>query len=161
MLARNRSEGVDRPAASLNTPIIMETQTVKKGMIARNFRGIGPVTQDMINKRAFELAFMSGRIPAHATEAEFEQAERELAGGSELDSQEKLIEAIPESERWDPVPGSRGRQDPEPPSEDEDSEGLNESAQLVEEGVHEAEHDQMFQAEQSAQESERRDRAAG
>jgi hypothetical protein len=139
----------------------MQTNTVKRGLIARNFSGIGPVSQDMINKRAFELAFMSGRIPAHATEAEFEQAERELTGGSEMDTPEKLIDAIPESERWDPFPGSQGRQDPEPPSEDEDSEGLNESAQLVEEGVHEAEHDQMLKAEESAQESEKRDRAGG
>jgi hypothetical protein len=139
----------------------METNPVNRGMIARDFRGIGAVTQDMINKRALELAILSGRVPAHATEAEFEQAERELSGGSELDRQEELIEAIPESERWDPVPGSQGSQDPEPPSEDEDGEGRNESAQLVEDGVHEAEHDQMLQAERSAQESERRDRKGG
>jgi len=39
-----------------------------------------------------------------------------------------------------------GREDPEPPSEEEDSEGRNESAQLVEEGVQEAEHDLMVEA---------------
>jgi hypothetical protein len=137
----------------------MKTNPANRGVIARNFKGIGAVTQDMINRRAQELAVMSGRVPAHATEAEFEQAERELAGGPELDRQEELIEEIPESGRWDPVPGSQGKLDPEPPSEDEDDEGRNESAQLVEEGVHEAEHDQMLQAEESAQESDGRDEA--
>ena len=85
-----------------------------------------------------------------ASDADFEQAERELSGGPELDSKEELIEALPESERWDPVPGSRGTQAVEPPSEEEDDEGRNESAQLIDEGVHEAEHDQMLEAEKSA-----------
>jgi hypothetical protein len=47
--------------------------------------------------------------------------------------------------------------DPEPPSEDEDEEGRNESAQLVEEGVQEAEHDLMVQAENEAQYGEKRE----
>jgi len=115
----------------------------------------------MVHKRAIELAFLSGRTPAHPTPAEYAQARRELSGGSELDRDEQLLEAIPESERWDPVPGSAGHQVPEPPSEDENEEGENESAQLVEEGVHEAEHDQMMQAEESAKTEEKRDRQQG
>jgi len=34
-----------------------------------------------------------------------------------------MLESIPEAKRWDPVPGSTGRQLPESPSEDEDDEG--------------------------------------
>jgi hypothetical protein len=136
----------------------MKTNPINRGLIAKNFAGIGAVTQDMINKRAKELAMLSGRVPPVASPADYEQAERELSGGTELDKQEEAIEAIPESERWDPVPGSPGIQVPEIPSEDEDEEGNNESAQLVEEGVHEAEHDQMVQAEEQAEEDEKRDR---
>jgi hypothetical protein len=133
-----------------------------KGMIARNFDGIGAVSRDMINKRAKELAFLSGRIPPEATDADFERAERELTGGSELDAEEQILEALPESERWDPFPGSPGIPGPDVPNEDDDDdEGRNESAQLAEEGAHEAEHDQMLQAEESAQQEEKSDRSGG
>jgi hypothetical protein len=74
-----------------------------------------------------------------------------------MDRQDEILESLPESKRWDPVPGSDGRMDPEPPSEDEDEEGRNESAQLVEEGVQEAEHDLMVQAENEAQYGEKRE----
>ncbi len=136
----------------------METNPINKGIIARKLTGIGAVTREMIHERARELAFLSGRIPPHVSESDLEQARRELAGGPSLDPREEALESMPESDRWNPVPGSAGREDPEPPSEDEDSEGRNESAQLVEEGVKEAEHDQMLKAEQSAQEAEKRDR---
>jgi hypothetical protein len=128
----------------------MPSNPRNKGIIARSTSGIGAVSRAMIHKRARELALMSGRIPPIVSEADYEQAERELNGGPELDRKEEAIETLPESERWNPVPGSAGRQAPELPSEDEDDEGRNESAQLIEEGVHEAEHDQMLEAEKSA-----------
>jgi hypothetical protein len=128
-------------------------------MIAKNTDGIGAVSRDMINKRARDLALLSGRMPPEVTEGDYQRAERELAGGSELDRQDQVIEALPESERWDPVPGSPGKRGPDVPNEDEDDEeGQNESARLAEDGVHEAEHDQMVQAEESAQEAEKRER---
>ena len=96
----------------------------------------------------------------HARDRDLTELERELEASfiADLDQQQESIESIPESERWNPVPGSAGRQHEELPNEDEDNEGLNESAQLVEEGVQEAEHDQMLQAEQAAKTSEKRDR---
>jgi hypothetical protein len=140
----------------------MPTDEKNKGMIARNFDGIGAVSREMINKRAKELAFLSGRIPPEVTDADYERAERELAGGSELDREDQVLEAMPESQRWDPFPGSQATPGPDVPNEDdEDDEGRNESAQLAEEGVHEAEHDQMLQAEESAQDEEGRDRGSG
>ena len=129
---------------------------MNKGMIAKNFDGIGVVSRAMIHDRAKELALLSGRIPPVASQADFEQAARELGGGPELDPREEAIEGLPESKRWDPVPGSEGVQPPDVPNEDEDDgEGRNESAQLIEEGVHEAEHDQMLEAEKEARKSER------
>jgi hypothetical protein len=140
----------------------MKKNPVNKGIIAKNFSGIGAVSRDMISKRASELAFLSGRVPPEVTEADYQQAERELSGGSELDRQDEAIDSLPESERWDPVPGSPGVEAPELANEDdEDDEGQNESAQLVEEGVHEAEHDQMLQAEQAEQDEEKKDRKGG
>ena len=140
----------------------MPNDEKNKGMIAKNFDGIGAVSRDMIHKRAKELAFLSGRIPPVVTDADIERAERELAGGSELDREDQVLEAMPESQRWDPFPGSPGTPGPDVPNEDDDDdEGQNESAQLAEEGVHEAEHDQMLQAEESAQEEEKRDRDGG
>jgi hypothetical protein len=136
----------------------MNKNPINKGIIAEKLAGIGAVTRDMVHQRARELAMISGRAPHDVSQADYEQAKRELTGESDMDRQEEILEALPESERWDPVPGSAGRMDPEPPSEDEDDEGRNESAQLVEEGVQEAEHDQMVQAENTALEGERRER---
>src|ERR1700691_2406931 len=136
----------------------MNKNPINKGIIAEKFTGIGAVTRDMVHERARELAMISGRAPHDVSQSDYEQAKRELTGGSDMDSQEEILESLPESKRWDPLPGSAGRMDPEPPSEDEDEEGRNESAQLVEEGVQEAEHDLMVQAENEAQEGEKRKR---
>jgi hypothetical protein len=55
------------------------------------------------------------------------------------------------------MPGSTGSKAPESISEDEDSEGRSETEQLVEQGVEEAGHDQMFQAARAAENIEKRD----
>jgi hypothetical protein len=60
------------------------------------------------------------------------------------------LDSIPEAEGWDPISGSGGHRVPESPSDDEDDEGHNESAQLVEEGILEAERDQAVQAARAA-----------
>lgn len=134
----------------------MSINPVNKGMIARNSDGIGAVTHAMIHERAKELALMSGRNPPVVLGEDLDRAARELEGGPELDRREKAIEDLPESMRWNPVPGSEGVQAPEVPNEDEeDDDGRNESAQLIEEGVHEAEHDKMMEAEKAARTSER------
>ena len=124
----------------------MDKNPLDKGIIAENFIGIGTVTPEMVHARARELALISGRTHREVSQSDYEQAKRELTGGADIDRQEAKLESIPESMRWDPVPGSAGRQMPESPSEDEDEEGRSESEQLVEEGVNEAEHDQMLQA---------------
>lgn len=138
----------------------MEKNPISRGIIAENFTGIGAVTRGMVYLRAKELAMISGRAPSQVSQFDYDQAKRELTGESDMDRQDEILESLPEAKRWDPLPGSIGREYPVPPSEYEyeDDEGRNESAQLVEEGVQEAEHDLMVKAEESAQESERRDR---
>lgn len=135
----------------------MEKNPLNKGVITENFTGIGPVTRSMVHARARELALIAGRPPPHVAQADYEQAKRELAGEPVIDPREASLESIPESERWDPVPGSAGHQAPESASEDEDDEGRSESEQLAEEGVGEAEHDQMVQAARAAAKNDRQE----
>ena len=90
----------------------MEKNPLNRGLISENFGGIGPVTRDMIHARARELALIAGHPAPHVTQVEYEQAKRELTGETEIDPQAAMVEALPESARWDPVPGSAGRQVP-------------------------------------------------
>src|SRR5436853_3031298 len=129
----------------LNKVIVMETAA-----------GIGTVTSEMVDARARELAAINGH-PSKPSEADFQQAKRELTGDAEIDPQEESSESVPDSDGWDPVPGSTGRQAADSLGEDEDAEGRSESAQMIEEGVTEAEHDQMRQASRA---DEQRDEAA-
>jgi len=111
-----------------------------------NTAGVGTVTSEMVEARARELAEINGRPSSKPSEADYQQAERELTGAAEMDPQEESSESVPDSEGWDPLPGSTGRQAPDSLGEDEDAEGRSESAQMFEEGVTEAEHEQMRQA---------------
>jgi hypothetical protein len=133
----------------------MGKNPISKGVISKNFAGVGTVTRAMINARASELALISGHA-SHVSQAEYEQAKRELTGEPDIDRQDALIESMPESKRWDPVPGSEGRQVAELPSEDEDEEGRSETEQLVDEGAEEADRDRMIQAAQEARKEEKR-----
>ncbi len=119
-----------------------------------NAAGIGAVTPQMVEARARELAAINGHPSSEPSESDYQQAKRELTGESETDPQEESRESIPESEGWDPVPGSTGRQATESLGEDEDAEGRSESAQLFEEGINEAEHDQMRRAAQADEKSD-------
>ena len=132
----------------------MSKNPLNKGIIMENAAGVGTVTSEMVEARARELAEIDGRPSSKPSEADYRQAKRELTGEAEIDPQEESSESMPESEGWDPVPGSTGRQAAESLGEDEDAEGRSESAQMFEEGVSEAEHDQMRQASR-AEESDK------
>ena len=132
----------------------MRKNPLNKGVIMENAAGIGTVTSEMIEARAQELAAINGHPSSEPSEADYQQAKRELTGESEMDPQEESSDSIPESADWDPVPGSTGRQAAESLGEDEDAEGRSESAQMFEEGVSEAEHDQMRQASRADEESD-------
>lgn len=118
-----------------------------------NAAGIGTVTSEMVESRARELAAINDH-PSKPSEADYQQAKRELTGEAETDPQEERSESIPDSDGWDPVPGSTGRQTAGSLGEDEDAEGRSESAQMFEEGVSEAEHDQMRQASRAEEKSD-------
>jgi hypothetical protein len=100
----------------------------------------------MVRQRAQELAVINGRTVQEISKTDWEQAKRELAGNEGLSPEELTLDSIPESERWDPVPGTVGHPAPEILGEDVDDDGLSLSARLVEQGISQAEHDQRLQA---------------
>ena len=135
----------------------MKKNPLNKGIIMENADGIGTVTPAMVEARARELAVINGHGSSGPTKADYQQAKRELTGEEEIDPQEENVESVPESEGWDPVPGSSGRQAAESLGEDEDAEGRSESAQMFEEGINEADHDQMRRAAEAEQKSDERE----
>ena len=104
----------------------------------------------MVRERAVELAVINGRSAQDVSKSDWEQAKRELTGEPDPDPKEAVLESAPESERWDPVPGSEGRKVPVAPSADEDDEGRSDNERLVDEGIAGAEHDQTRQASREA-----------
>ena len=112
--------------------------------MTENSVGIGTVTRKMVRERAVELAAMDER--KELSESDWAQAKRELTGKPDMDPNETALEFAPESERWDPVPGSTGVKVAAAPSEDEDEEGRSDNERLVDEGMAGAEHDQAVQA---------------
>jgi hypothetical protein len=101
-----------------------------------------------LRRRAREIAVMNGRSWNKASESDFARARQELAAQPDVDPKTKLLESVPESERWDPLPGSTGHKINVPASEgeNEDDEGRSDQELLIEDGIAEAEHDQMLQA---------------
>ena len=132
----------------------MRKNPLNKGIIMENADGIGTVTPAMVEARARELALMDGRDSSKPTEADYQQAKRELTGEDNIDPQQENLESLPESEGWDPLPGSTGHQATESLGEDEDAEGRSESAQMFEEGISEAEHDQILRAAEADEQSD-------
>jgi hypothetical protein len=124
----------------------MNTNPLKQGILTQNSVGIGTVSRKMVLERAVELAVMNGRFAQEVSKSDWDQAKRELTGEPEVDLKTALIEETPESERWNPLPGSIGHKVPARPGEDEDEAGRSDQERLVTEGIADAEHDQMRQA---------------
>ena len=124
----------------------MKTNPLKQGLLTENSAGIGTVTRKMVRARAVELAVLDGRTAEEVSKSDWEQAKRELTGEPEMDPKEALLESAPESDRWNPVPGSAGHKVHAGSSADEDDEGRTDNERLIEQGIEDAEHDQMRQA---------------
>jgi hypothetical protein len=129
----------------------MKIDPLNESALIINSTGIGTVTRKMVRERAAELALINGRDAKDASKTDWEQAKRELTGGSILDPEETLLEQAPESERWDPLSGSNGQIVTVPSTDDgEDNEGTSIGERLINEGVNEAEHNLMLQAARAA-----------
>lgn len=128
---------------------LMNKNPLNKGIIEKNSVGVGEVSKEMVEQRAKELALIAGRA---VNLADQDQALRELSGGSAIDAKQELLGAVTEDQRLDPFPELTGHQIHESAGEEEDEDGQSLSIQLVEEGVSEAEHDQMLQAARAEKE---------
>ena len=128
----------------------MKTNPLKDGVISENSAGVGTVTRKMVQARAAQLAIIDGHLSPDATASHFAQAKRELTGVPDTDPHDAILDSAPESERWDPLPGSTGTKARVASSEDEDEEGRSDNERLVEGGIAEAEIEQSFEATRAA-----------
>ncbi len=134
----------------------MKIDPSKEAALIIKSTGIGTVTRKMVRERATELALINGRSPHEVSAADWEQAKRELTGEPDIDPKEALLESAPESERWDPLPGSTGHIIPVASVDGEDDDGRSLGEKLIDEGVQEAEHDQMLQAARTEEKKDQR-----
>ena len=124
----------------------MKTKILKGESVTENSTGIGTVTRGMMRERAAAIAAIHGHSVLGGSKSDWEQAKTELAGEQDAAVRQKALESIPESKRWDPIPGSAGTMTPVSPSADEDDEGRSDQQKLVEAGVSEAEQDRTIEA---------------
>ena len=129
----------------------MKRDQIEEGKVLLHDQGLGTVTPEMVRARARELALINGRSPERLSQADLEQAKRELTGESTPPPEGFKEDSLPETERWDPNYVSAGHQAGVVPAHDEQTD----AEKLVEEGVNEAEHDQMVEG---TKESLKRDR---
>jgi hypothetical protein len=128
----------------------MTRNPLKDGNISENSVGIGTVTPKMMRSRALELEIINGSWLHHVSASDVEEARQQLTGEPGMLPPEAALDWAPDSERWDPVPGSTGHKVRVAPSDDEDEEGRSDNEKLTEEGVAGAEHDQMRRAARAA-----------
>ena len=134
----------------------MKTDPSQEAALIINSTGIGTVTRKMVRERATELALINGRSAKDVSATDWEQAKRELTGEPDIDPKEAVLESAPESERWDPLPGSTGHIVPVTSIDGEDDDGRSMGEKLINEGVQEAEHDQMIQAARANEKKDQR-----
>jgi hypothetical protein len=111
------------------------------GKISDHFKGLGTVTRDTVTERAREIALINGRPPNHYNQDDFNEAKRELTGVVPEADGEAEEETIAGLVTWDEPPGATGHPVKKELPEDEQ----NWATQLAEEGMEEAEHEQMVE----------------
>jgi hypothetical protein len=118
------------------------------GKISVHGNGFGAPSPDEVEKRAREIALIAERDPNEFTDADWDQARRELLGAQAPSAPEETVNNAEVVEEWNVVAASRGHQ----ARRIEDDESLGE--QLVEDGLEEAAHDQMVEARKEELEQE-------
>jgi hypothetical protein len=118
------------------------------GKISVHGDGVGVPSPEAVERRAREIALIAERDPDEFTDADWDQARRELLGSLDPTAPEETEENVEVVEEWNVVASSTGHRAPRV----EEDENLGE--QLVADGNEEAAHDQMLEArkEELAQE---------
>ena len=121
------------------------------GKITVHGGGLGAPTPEQVEKRAREIALIDERDPNDYTDADWDQARRELLGEVIPPPPEEDERAARMQEEWEVTPDNLGRRVNRGGTQaDEESVG----EQLVTDGVEEANHDQMLEARREELEQE-------
>jgi hypothetical protein len=123
----------------------MKSEFPPPGRITENGHAIGSVTPAMVLQRASELAVINGRAANDVWPNDLTAAQQELTGSGPDDEPTDVVNTDEDTNVWNPVPGSAGHQTPNGRN-DEEEEWQVDSIRLVEEGMAEAQHDQMLRA---------------
>jgi hypothetical protein len=126
----------------------MNDNSLPAGKISVHGDGFGAPSPDAVEKRAREIALIAERDPNEFTDADWEEARRELLGVQPTNAPEETDENAEVVEEWNVVASSAGHRAPR----GEEDESLGE--QLVTDGIQEAAHDQMVEARKEELEQE-------
>jgi hypothetical protein len=113
------------------------------GKITVHGNGLGIPSREEVEKRAREIALIDEREPDEYTDADWDQARRELLGEVIPPPPEETKQNVRLEDEWEVTPKDSGHRVPRP-GVDENEETLGEH--LVTDGVEEAIHDQMLEA---------------
>jgi hypothetical protein len=120
------------------------------GKISVHGDGFGAPTPESVEKRAREIALIDERNPDEYTDADWDQARKELLGVETTASADDTDDVVDGMSDRDSVPGESGHRSPRAGLEDDENLG----AQLVTGGLEEAAHDQMLEAAKGDQAQE-------
>jgi hypothetical protein len=126
----------------------MNDNSHPSGKISVHGNGFGAPSPDEVEKRAREIALIAERAPDEFTDADWDQARRELLGAQSTNAPEETDANADAVEEWNVVASSAGHRAPR--IEDEENVGEH----LVEAGIEEAAHDQMVVARKEELEQE-------
>jgi hypothetical protein len=118
------------------------------GKISVHGDGMGVPSPDTVERRAREIAMIAERDPDEFTDADWDQARRELLGSEAHTAPEETEQNAEVVEEWNVVASSVGHR----AFRMEEDENLGE--QLVTDGIEEAVHDQMLEARKEELEHE-------
>ena len=105
---------------------------------------------EAVEKRAREIAIIDERDPNEFTDADWNQARKELMGVEHASAPEETEQNAKVTEEWNVVPSSTGHRAPRPGVEEDETLG----EQLFTDGLEEAAHDQMLEARREELEQE-------
>ncbi|HJT82289.1 MAG TPA: hypothetical protein VJ719_13930 [Chthoniobacterales bacterium] len=129
----------------------MDDSSQRPVKISVHGAGVGAPTPEQVEKRAREIALIDERDPNDFTDADWDQARRELLGDTLPSAPEETEQAARMQEDWEMTPDDRGHR-VNRSGADGDEESVGEH--LVTEGVDEAVHDQMLEARKEELEQE-------
>ncbi len=130
----------------------MKQNRIDEGRLTDRGQGLGTVTEEMVHRKAAEIAVINGRAEDNVLSSDLDQARRELEGEERLTPETSKAETVSEAQRWESTPDDVGHKAPTVPAPDEQTF----AEKLVEEGVAGAEHDQELEATRESLRREKR-----